>query len=168
MTQQIMIQAGGISSATVDTAVPAARRRLGNGALWGLQVVTAAVFVMAGVPKIVADPQAVAGFDAMGFGEAGMYVIGSLEIAGAAALLIPLLSGLAGLAFVGLMVGAVVTTLLMFGADMVGVPAVVLVLAGIIAWGRRRRTAELIALVCSHARSVSTQVRARTARLTAG
>lgn len=62
-------------------------------------------------------------------------------------MLIPLLSGLVGLAFVGLMIGAVVTTLLMAGPQMVAMPAAVLVLAMIIAWGRRRRTAQLVALV---------------------
>ncbi|HEY2764929.1 MAG TPA: DoxX family protein [Pseudonocardiaceae bacterium] len=108
---------------------------------------TAAVFVMVAVPKLTADPQAVAGFTAMGLGQPGMYIIGCLEIAGAIALLIPLLCGLAGLAFVGLMIGAVITTLLVFGAGMVAMPAVVLLLAAIIAWGRRSRTAQLIALV---------------------
>lgn len=88
-----------------------------------------------------------AGFNAIGLGVVGMYVIGSLEIAGAVALLIPPLSGLAGLAFVGLMIGAVATTLLVFGAGMVTLPTIVLVLAAIIAWGRRRRTDQLIALI---------------------
>ncbi|HEY6424755.1 MAG TPA: DoxX family protein [Pseudonocardiaceae bacterium] len=125
----------------------AAQPRGANIALWGLQVVTAAVFVMAAFPKLTADPQAVAGFNAIGLGQVGMYVIGSLEIAGAIALLIPLLSGLAGLAFVSLMIGAVVTTLLVFGAEMVAMPAVVLLLAAIIAWTRRRHTAQLIALI---------------------
>lgn len=32
-----------------------------NGTLWGLQVVVAGVFVMAAVPKVTADPQAVEG-----------------------------------------------------------------------------------------------------------
>lgn len=66
------------------------------------------------------------------------------------ALLIPLLCGLAGLAFVGLMIGAVLTTLLMFGVELVAMPTAVLVLVTIIAWGRRRRTAQLIALVRRH------------------
>jgi len=147
----MMTPAVGASGATPDTAAPTSRGRAENIALWTLQVVTAAVFVMAAIPKITADPQAVAGFDAIGLGLVGMYVIGVLEIAGAVGLLIPRLSGLAGLAFVGLMVGAVVTTLVMFGTGMVALPAVVLVLVTIIAWGRRRRTAELIALVRDHA-----------------
>ncbi|MGH3797830.1 MAG: hypothetical protein ACRDSP_23405 [Pseudonocardiaceae bacterium] len=34
---------------------------------------TATVFVMAAVPKLTADPQAVAGFTAIGLGQPGMY-----------------------------------------------------------------------------------------------
>lgn len=142
MTQSIMAQ-----PATTHTAELTAQGRGVNLALWGLQVLTAGVFVMAAMPKITADPLAVAGFQALGLGEVGMYLIGSLEIAGAVALLIPLLSGLAGLAFVGLMIGAVIITSLMFGIELVAMPAAVLVLAAIIAWGRRRRTAQFIALV---------------------
>lgn len=136
--------------ATTDTTAQTAQRRGVNLALWGLQGLTAAVFVMAAVPKLTANPQAVAGFQALGLGEVGMYLIGALEVAGAVALLIPLLCGLAGLAFVGLMIGAVITTLLMFGVELVATPTAVLVLAAIIAWGRRRRTAQLIELVRRH------------------
>jgi uncharacterized membrane protein YphA (DoxX/SURF4 family) len=129
------------------------QQRWVNVALWGLQVVVAGVFVMAAVPKLTADPQAVAGFAALGLGTVGMYLIGALEIAGAIGLLIPPLAGLAGWAFVGLMIGAVISTLLVLGSDLVAMPAAVLVLVGIIAWGRRGRTAELIALVRSRLRS---------------
>jgi uncharacterized membrane protein YphA (DoxX/SURF4 family) len=143
MTPMISTSAG-VSVATAD---PAAQRRGVNIALWGLQVVTAAVFVMAAIPKVTADPQAVAGFNAMGLGVAGMYIIGLLEITGAIALLIPLLSGLAGFAFVGLMIGAVLTTLLMFGAQLVVFPAAVLALVAIITWGRRHSVTRLSALI---------------------
>ncbi len=146
MTQTITTPAG-VPTAAAD---PATQRRGSNIALWGLQVVTAAVFVMAAIPKVTADPQAVAGFHAMGLGVAGMYVIGVLEIIGAIALLTPLLCGLAGLAFVGLMIGAVLTTLLMFGPQLVVMPAAVLVLAAIIAWGRRRSMTRLVALIRHH------------------
>jgi uncharacterized membrane protein YphA (DoxX/SURF4 family) len=145
MTQTITTRSAGTTTA--------ARRRAANVALWALQVVTAAVFVVAAVPKVTAAPQAVEGFNAMGLGVAGMYIIGALELAGAVALLIPRLCGLAGLAFVGLMIGAVVTTLLMFGPGLLATPVVVLVLSAIIAWGRRRRTAELFSLIRNYTRS---------------
>jgi uncharacterized membrane protein YphA (DoxX/SURF4 family) len=138
------------STATTETGSRSPRRGA-NIALWALQVVTAAVFVMAALPKVTADPQAVAGFAAMGFGTVGMYIIGTLEIAGAIALLTPRLAGPAGLAFIGLMVGAVITTLLMFGPSLVAMPAAVLVAVAIIAYGRRGQTAQLVALTRSRA-----------------
>jgi uncharacterized membrane protein YphA (DoxX/SURF4 family) len=132
---------------TDPTAIQASGRRAANVTLWCLQVVTAAVFVFAAVPKVTADPQAVAGFDAMGLGNTGMYLIGTAELAGAVGLLIPVLCGLAALALVGLMIGAVIITVLLFGVGpLVALPAGVLVLVAIIAWGRRRRTARLFAL----------------------
>lgn len=151
MTQATMTQA--IRAQAITTRIhrpataPVVPRRGAGLALWGLQTVTAAVFVFAALPKLTADPLAVAGFSAMGFGSVGMYVIGVLEVAGAVALLIPRLAGLAGLAFVALMIGAVVVTVLTMGAAMAALPAVVGVLAAVIAWGRRQRTAELVALV---------------------
>ena len=148
MTQKITSSAG-TSGTTAETA---AQGRGMNIALWVLQLVLAAVFVMSAVPKLTSDPRAVAGFDAIGFGDWFRYLIGALEIAGAIALLIPLLSGLAGLAFVGLMIGAVVTTLLVFDGEMVALPALVLALATIIAWGRRRHTAQLIGLLAAAGR----------------
>ena len=44
-----------------------------------------------------------AGFAAMGLGNTGMYVIGALELAGAIAMFVPVLAGLAALCFVALL-----------------------------------------------------------------
>jgi uncharacterized membrane protein len=129
---------------TIASATPTRTRRSAHIALWVLQVLTAAVFVFAAIPKVTADPMAVAGFAAMGIGTAGMHVIGILEIAGAIALFIPRLAGLAGLAFVALMIGAVTSTLVFVGPSMVALPAVVLVASAVIAYGRRRSTVELV------------------------
>jgi hypothetical protein len=128
MTQTITTPAGSSSATTRSDG----QRRGGHVTLWCLQVLCAGVFVMAAIPKVTADPQAVAGFTALGLGTVGMYVIGVLELAGAVGLLIPRLAGLAGLAFVGLMIGAVLSTLLVLGANMVAMPAAVLVLVAII------------------------------------
>ena len=138
-----------------NSGASAGRRpgRAANVALWVLQVLTAAVFVFAAVPKLTADPMAVAGFTAMGLGTTGMYIIGTLEILGAVALLIPVLCGLAALCQVALMIGAVITTLVFFGAGpLLITPAVVLVVVSVIAWARRRRTADLVALIRRYAR----------------
>lgn len=133
------------ATTTSVTAAPARRR--GRGAtvtLWVLQVLAAAIFVFASAPKLLATPQAVEGFEAIGFGVPGMYVIGVLELLGAIGLLIPRLCGLAATAFIGLMVGAVVVTVLT-GPALLALPAVTLVLVSGIAWARRDNTAALIA-----------------------
>jgi uncharacterized membrane protein YphA (DoxX/SURF4 family) len=142
--------------ATPAPAVPVHRRRgrTANRALWGLQLVTAAVFVMASVPKLTADPRAVAGFELMGLGTAGMYLVGVLELLGAVALLVPALCGLAALAQVALMIGAVTLTAIFVGVNSVLlVPGAVLVVVAVLAWARRRRTVELVGLVRRYIRT---------------
>jgi uncharacterized membrane protein YphA (DoxX/SURF4 family) len=142
-TTMTQTTAATVSSSTTSPARPG---RAANIALWTLQVLTAAVFVFAAIPKITADPMAVAGFAMMGIGPAGMVTIGLLELAGAIALFIPRLTGFAALCQVALMIGAVLTTLVYFGPSMVALPAAVLVAVAIIAYARRRSTVELVAL----------------------
>ena len=80
----------------------------------------------------------------MGLGNTGMYIIGSLELAGAIAMFIPRLTGLAATCFVALMIGAVTMTLAIGGGALAVIPATVLVLAAVVAWGRRDSTRRLI------------------------
>jgi len=77
----------------------------------------------------------------------GMYIIGALELAGAIAMFIPRLTGLAALCFVALMIGAVTITLAIGGGILVLMPAAVGVLAAIVAYGRRDSTKALAAQV---------------------
>jgi uncharacterized membrane protein YphA (DoxX/SURF4 family) len=113
--------------------------RAGNVGLWVLQVLGAAIFLFAGYSKLKGDPQQVEGFEAIGLGVTGMYVIGVLEIAGAVGLLLPGVAGFAGLCLVALMVGATIATIGMMGfAPLVAIPVVTLIIAAVIAWGRRR------------------------------
>ena len=122
--------------------------RAANVGLWVLQVLAAAVFVFSGLQKVTADPLQVAGFEAMGLGITGMYLIGSLELVGAVALLVPRLVGLAALCFVALMIGAVIATYLMMAlTPLLAIPAVTGVVVAVIAWGRRRSTVALARLV---------------------
>jgi hypothetical protein len=122
----------------------AERHRGINLAVWVVQVLLAGTYVMASFSKLTANPQAVAGFTEMGLGTTGMYIIGALELAGAIALLIPRLCGLAGAAFVALMIGAVIATVLTAGPTMALFPAAVLVLVSVVAWTRRQRTTDLV------------------------
>ncbi len=69
-------------------------------------------------------------------------------MAGAIGLLIPRLSGLASLGLVGLMIGAVATQVFVLRAPaMVVTPALLGVIAALIAWGRWSQTKRLAAMV---------------------
>jgi uncharacterized membrane protein YphA (DoxX/SURF4 family) len=118
--------------------------RWADVATWALQIGLAAMYLMSAVPKFVADPAAVAGFAALGIDPTGMLLIGVLEVAGAVGLLVPRLSGLAAAGLVALMVGAVAFTVVGVGAAAALLPAVLGVLAAVVAWVRRDRTAALV------------------------
>ena len=122
--------------ATATTAAAAPRRtrsRAANVGLWTLQVLLAAVYAFSAFGKLSAEAQNVAWFQAMGLGNTGMYIIGSLELAGAIAMFIPRLTGLAATCFVALMIGAVTATLAIGG----GVLAVIPQHGTLCAWGPR-------------------------------
>jgi uncharacterized membrane protein YphA (DoxX/SURF4 family) len=115
------------------------KARAGNIGLWVLQVLAAAIFVFAGYSKLKGDPQQIEGFEAMGLGVAGMYIVGVLEIAGAVGVLLPGAAGFVALCLVALMVGATIVTIGMMGfVPLLAVPVVTLIIAAVIAWGRRR------------------------------
>ena len=131
---------------TAITTTPATTTSRGaNAGLWTLQVLLAAVYAFSAFGKLTAEAQNVAGFAAMGLGNTGMYVIGSLELAGAIAMFVPRLTGLAALCFVALMTGAVILTWLIGGGALVAIPATVGVVAAVVAWGRRDSTRRLVA-----------------------
>jgi len=115
-----------------------------NVGLWILQIGAAGMFLMVGFFKLSGDPQLVELFDAIGFGQWFRYVTGSLEVLSAILLLIPRLSGLGALLLVGTMLGAVATHLFLVGGS--PLPAIILlIVTGVIAWGRRQRTMNLLA-----------------------
>jgi uncharacterized membrane protein YphA (DoxX/SURF4 family) len=125
-------------------AVPATSRRT-DVTLWVLQVLLAAVYAFSAFGKLTADAQNVEGFEAMGLGTIGMYIIGALELAGAIAMFVPILTGLAAACFVALMIGAVIITWAVGGGVLVVIPAIVGVVAAVVAWGRRDSTRRLVA-----------------------
>ena len=126
--------------------------RLGSGStgkimnvgLWILQIGAAGMFLMVGFFKLSGDPRMVALFDAIGLGQWFRYVTGSLEVLGAILLLTPRLSGLGALLLVGVMLGAVATHLFLVGGSPLGA-IILLIVTGVIAWGRRKRTMNLLA-----------------------
>jgi DoxX-like family len=132
---------------TAMTATRPTTARVANVGLWTLQVLLAAVYAFSAAGKLSAEAQNVAGFQAMGLGNTGMYIIGALELAGAIAMFVPRLTGLAATCFVALMIGAVIATLAIGGGAMVAIPATVGVIAAVVAWGRRDSTRRLIAQI---------------------
>ena len=125
-------------------AAPATTRGRALGVtLWVLQVLLTLQFAMAGLAKVFGDPAMVEMFATIGIGQWFRYVVGGLEIAGAVGVLIPRLSGLAALGLVFLMVGAALTNVLILGANPL-LPLGLLVVGGLVAWGRRARTRALL------------------------
>ena len=125
--------------------------RLGSGStgkiinvgLWILQIGAAGMFLMVGFLKLSGDPRMVGLFDAIGLGRWFRYVTGSLEVLGAVLLLVPRLSGLGALLLVGVMLGAVPHLFVVGGSPL---PAIILlIVTGVTAWGRRKRTMNLLA-----------------------
>lgn len=145
------ITPGSRSGNTTDSRSAVGRGK--NIGLWTLQSLLAGVYMLSALPKLVADHQTIADFARLGFSPVAMYVIAGLEIAGAVALLTPRLCGFAALAFVGLMIGATVATVLGIGAGQAILPGIVLVVVAVVAWGRRHRTAEIVAGIATRAGS---------------
>ncbi|MEU6080578.1 DoxX family protein [Streptomyces sp. NPDC047108] len=116
-----------------------------------LEIVSALFFALSAVPKLMGQDPVKETFDKIGFGDGFLYLVGGLELAGAVALLIPALTGLAALAFVGLMAGAAITHIAVLDGEGVLVPVVAAVPVAVIAWVRRERTAELLRRVVGRA-----------------
>jgi uncharacterized membrane protein YphA (DoxX/SURF4 family) len=111
--------------------------------LWVVQVLLAALFVFAGVMKLVMPIEEMQ--KGIAFPGAFLRFIGVAEALGGLGLLLPgltkiapLLTPLAAAGLAVIMVGAVVTTLSIGGGSQAILPAVVGVLAVLIAWGRWR------------------------------
>jgi uncharacterized membrane protein YphA (DoxX/SURF4 family) len=120
----------------IASPAPARLRLLLNIVGWTLCVLIAAMFVMAGLGKLIGRPGMVQEFAEIGLGQWFRYFTGALEMAGAIGLLIPRFSRLAALGLALIMVGAIVAHLTVL-ASPATLPAVLLVLLLVIAWVRR-------------------------------
>src|SRR5258707_1191633 len=114
-----------------------------NVLLWVLQLAAAGMFLMVGFLKLSGNAQLVGLFEAIGLGQWFRYLTGALEVAGAFLLLIPRSSGLSALMLAGVMMCAVVTHVFIVGGSPMGA-IILLVITGLIAWGRRQRTINLL------------------------
>ncbi|MFE9856085.1 DoxX family protein [Streptomyces sp. NPDC005780] len=141
-----------ITTAAATSAAPAApsaagRRGRGAVALSVARYALALFLGFSGVAKLIAHESAIESFDRMGWSHGAMYAIGGLETAGAIALLIPVLAGVAAIAFCGLLAGASVVQLTLLDPPNAVMPAVLIVVMVLIARDRRGGTAALVALV---------------------
>ncbi|MFE0873766.1 DoxX family protein [Streptomyces smyrnaeus] len=134
------------AAAPVAAAGEGARSRRSEIAAKVLTVLLALFLGAAsGAPKLFRAEAAVEPFDKIGWGDWFMYTVGSLEVLGAVALLVPILSGAAALAFIGLMIGATVFNLTVLDApEAVITTALVSALLAYIARSRRAHTAQLL------------------------
>jgi len=126
-----------------STTVVRTRGRAATIGLWALQSVAAALFAFSSLPKLSADQATVDSAAAMGVGTWFLVGIGALELAGAIALFVPILSGLAAQCFVALMIGAFTTQMVVFDGFMWFMPLVALALVAPVAWARRDQTVRL-------------------------
>ncbi|MFJ8145221.1 DoxX family protein [Streptomyces sp. NPDC096048] len=136
--------------ATSAISTPSARSARGRGAriaLRAVQVLLALFFAVASAaPKLVAHSSAADSFAEMGWGSAGMYAIGVLELAGAIALFVPALQSVAATALSALMVGAFIVQLTYFDGENAATPLVLMVPLLVVAWARRGQNEELFRL----------------------
>ncbi|MET8666389.1 DoxX family protein [Streptomyces tendae] len=138
-----------MSDTTASTAptLPARGRGL-RVALRVVQVLLALFFALASaLPKLIGHSSAADTFAEMGWGDVGMYAIGVLELAGAVALVVPVLQSVAATALSALMVGAFVVQLTYFDGANAVTPLVLLVPLLVVAGLRRGHNQELRRLV---------------------
>ena len=124
----------------IETAKPG---KAMNVVLWILQILGAAMFLMAGVSKLTGNEQMVGMFDVIGIGQWFRYLTGGIEVLSAILLLIPRFSGIGALLLIPTMIGAILTHLFIVGGSPI-VPIILLIVMGIIAYGRRDRTIALL------------------------
>ena len=106
-----------------------------NVALWILQILVAAVFLMAGFIKLSGNPMTVESFDKIGLGQWFRYLTGAIEIISALLLLVPRTITVGALLLICTMLGAIATHLFVIG-DSPLVPIILLAFNGAIFWVR--------------------------------
>jgi uncharacterized membrane protein YphA (DoxX/SURF4 family) len=111
--------------------------RLATIGLWVLQVLAAAMFLMAGTMKLIGNPEMVQLFGTIGIGQWFRYLTGTIEVVGALLLLVPGAAVFGAVPLAATMVGAIITHLFVVGGNP-AVPIVLLAMTTTIAWARWR------------------------------
>ncbi|MEU6588741.1 DoxX family protein [Streptomyces sp. NPDC046881] len=140
--------AGSSTTSTAPAGPRTGRARAARIALRTVQVLLALFYGLASaLPKLIAHPAAVESFDRIGWGSGAMYTIGALELAGAVALLVPVLQSVAAIALSALMVGAFIVQLTAFDGQNAATPLILIVPLTLIAWTRRTHNTDLVRLL---------------------
>jgi uncharacterized membrane protein YphA (DoxX/SURF4 family) len=108
-----------------------------------VQVLGATLAFVVGLAKLSGDEQMIQIFAAIGMGQWFRYLTGLIEFASAILLLIPALSGIGALLLVSTMIGAILIDILIIGGS-TALPIGLLIVAGVVAWGRKEATLRLI------------------------
>ena len=114
------------------------RSRGATIAAWVLQLLCAAAFLAAGIPKLAGAAPMVQMFDTIGVAQWFRYVTGGIEVVSAVLLLVPGVAVFGALLLVCTMVGAILTHLLVLHSSPAS-PVVLVVLVSAVAWLRRDR-----------------------------
>ncbi len=125
-------------SALTPAAAPtrAAPRKGVNIALWVTQALLALAFLGAASGKLLGKPEMVALFEAVGIGQWFRYFTGLVEITGAVLIVVPR-TKFFGAALLSIVMVVAVLTHLFILHNPPTAAAVLLVLAGVVAWTRR-------------------------------
>jgi len=133
---------------TDATPHPARAGRAVDIALWVLQALLMLAFVVPVYRKFAGVTESVDLFDELGFGQWLRYAVGSLELVLALCLLAPAIAGLAAAGLVGVMAGAIATEVYVESGRWL-LPLVLMLLAAVVAVGRRERSGALLRRVRS-------------------
>jgi uncharacterized membrane protein YphA (DoxX/SURF4 family) len=107
------------------------------------RLVVAYFVVSAGIGKLLNQPIQAAMFTDLG-GRPMQYTVGTFEVLGGIAVLVPILSGLGAIGLTALFVIVVSVNTVVFGPGAVGLAVLVLVLSATIAYLQRHQTVRLL------------------------
>jgi putative oxidoreductase len=131
-------------SVASSAAAPARTSNGVNIALWIVQALLALAFLGAASGKLLGKAEMIGLFETIGIGQWFRYLTGLLEAAGAVLIVIPRTKAFGATLLGAVMAGAVLTHLFILH-NAPTAPAVLLVLAGAVAWGRRTDLAPVLA-----------------------
>jgi putative oxidoreductase len=142
--------------ATATTRAQAGKvraRRHGDTLLWIAQILLAAFFAFAAVPKLAGVHSATVMFSQIGAGQWLRYLVGTAELAGAIGLLIPRLTGLAAGGLAADMAGATIINVTVLHTAAAAMTIPLCAAFALIAWHRREQTNSLAAALRQHRQS---------------